>query len=239
MILFIGISFLVSCNKSNDIDNNSLSYRNANNYFNFSQNEIDSIGINHNIYLLNGIGDLKTNSLNLEEKLYNQFIEIGPEFSIELIDSILMVGQQEFEVSKYFTDNRTIEIYNTLIEISNLDLISKYDNYVLKIDSLYSLIGSLSDSDKEFLKVCFSVAKNSTKLWLDKEKGGQGLFKLIHEREELESRLCWKCVVAGDVSGAAGVFMGWGVGLAIPGSNIAIAAAIGFGAAWGSATGAL
>jgi len=135
--------------------------------------------------------------------------------------------------------------YNSLLTLSNQPI----ENYSLFEQKLNSLLedaeGQLRGLDLEFMKITISVAKKSAKLWLSTDKGGSGLYdeikpKLFPPNQVQLRDDCSDSIIAGDIGGAAGVFMGWGSTLlAIPGTNAAVGAAIAWGAAWGSGMAAL
>jgi hypothetical protein len=87
---------------------------------------------------------------------------------------------------------------------------------------------------------CISVARNSLYLWAPSSIGGQGYYDQILQNSGLTERWSgWRAVGAADLSGAATAFFEFGFGLAVPGTNAAVAGAIAWNAGMSSAFAAM
>lgn len=210
-ILVTGL-FIFSCSPSN--------LENVNG-FHLLEGEINFIGTQHNTFVEKGFESLDYIDTIAQSKILEIFLTFAPDFeNKDLMRIIQLAEKRNFDVDLYsneFQNPQTIEMYKELITLCNK--IEHFTIYESKIMNLKKKVEqNLKGFDREFMLVSLTVALNSANLWLPIKKGGQGLYNRLHNEiypsnsisNQLQTRdseeECLADVLAGDVSGAAGVF---------------------------------
>lgn len=229
--------------------------------FRLSLQEIASIGEVHNQSVIEGLqilnsknkSNLDWNGINSEQDLFDAYMDSYPHKDVDTyadVANFLLYSLEEFDINdhaQHFSNPNVILVYNDIVESSLMSNIVDYTTYQSYIETTNIHIQSnFSGLDRDFLLTTTSVAVSSAYLWLSEEKGGLGQFDDMENMYPSISNGitstrddCKDDVIAADLTAAAGYFMGVGLGIIVPGANIAIASAIGWGSAFTSAMAAL
>ncbi|MDC8003991.1 hypothetical protein POV27_08000 [Aureisphaera galaxeae] len=236
---------VVSCTSESKLDNGeskapdqlNLSDRSCGS---FSIEEINLIGEKHNEYVIDWLQQLDCNSPDFMEDAMATYRSLGKgEFNDNHIKEMTNDPRVTFAAEDYaqqFNNPATVGYYNQLMNL--IDQSNDYASFVAGLTALQSQVDSNLDCfDWSFMMTSISVARKSAQLWTPVAAGGMGLAPCGTTGF---SRIpWWKKAVRNDIAGAAGYFMAVGVGLTVPGANVAIAGSVAFAAGWSSAVGSL
>ncbi len=226
--------------------------------FSLSLQEIASIGEFHNESVIAGLHNLNSKNqsnlnwdgINSQQDLFDAYMDTYPHKDVDSyidVANFLLYSLEEFNINdhaQHFSNSNVITVYNDIIEsslMSNIDNFGTYQNYIETTN--IHIQANFSGFDKDFLLTTTSVAVNSAYLWLSEDKGGLGQYDALIDMypstsNEVASTRgdddCRDAIIAADLTAAAGYFMGVGVGIIVPGANIAIATTIGWGSGFAS-----
>ncbi len=204
----------------------------------FSIAEINLIGEKHNEYVIDWLGQLDCNSPDFIEDAMVTYRTLGKgEFDDNQIKEMTEEPIPSFVVEDYahqFNNRLTVNYYNQLLNL--IEQSNDYSSLIMGLSDLQNDVSTNLDCyDWSFMMTSISVARKSAQLWTPVELGGLGLAPCSDS-----FRIpWWKKAIRNDVAGAAGYFMAVGVGLTVPGANVAIAGSVAFAAGWSSAVGSL
>lgn len=246
-LAIVGIGFvacqkekITTLNNQNTSSNNDLkTVLSQNTNFEFSLDEIESIGLAHNQILEN----VYTNNFNNE----NNFTQIQAQFlnlknnDFAFIISELKNGKlPDFDI-EYLNQNLQDQISLNYIKqgISIVDKEMSFDEIHYNLSALkMQIIDDSRSFNKTSALLFVEVAINSASFWLKSQTGTDVIGHTPHPQGMSK----WvRGLIAADALGAAGTFLSYGllVGITGPVSWGALLAAVGFSAAWSSATYAL
>jgi len=186
----------------------------------FSTTEIASVGITHNDFLTS---------------VWTNFDCDAPDHNQELINQFYAVSKNEYNLSSQeVADMIEVASSSTTFNIANYS--SSFTNYPV-VSSLYkNLFDAIYNSSNlnalNSALDCISVTRNSGYHWSPTITGGAGT--PFSPCDRAQGRF-WGEIIAADAAGAASAFMTYGAGLAVPGTNAAIAGIIAISAGMGSA----
>lgn len=217
----------------------------------FSESEIQEIGKIHNEYLLESYSALDADSkVSKEEQIANYFKNLDVDISST---GYTMESLYEFSVQSYnklsnneflLSNKNTSTVLDEYLRqiYSELNSALSLDDFISSTQDLYddvSFSTNISNAEIEAVKVTIVVAQNSASLWMPESMGGEGLTSTPNSATKWN----WGGAVAGDIGGAMSVMAELGLAGAIlgsvPGTNGAIALAVGVSAAIGSALGGI
>jgi hypothetical protein len=260
-IFLVAFIFFVSCDKNSDILSPNLAETSVEvetfsevKAIGLTESEIQNIGEVHNHHLVSAYnkldGDLKlSQEAQIEEYFTNLDLDISSTgYDANSLYTASFEAHEQFKVNEYLlinTDLNCTEL-NSHLEIiySELEQATSFSSFVSAMDDLYSSVAtdeSLSDFEKEAIKVSIVVSKSSAELWMPTDMGGSGLTSsgVI----STGNKWSWRNALIGDISGVIGVMAELGVAGAVlgtvPGTNVAIGIAVGVASAVGSAIGGL
>lgn len=244
--------FLTSCENEPDasLDNVTLSC------FGFTENELISIGTNHNRYLAEVYAAVDFDScVNCEQEITTAFKSLDIDVSglgISL-DSLIDIAAKTYnnlesiDIRTWTNPPFNQSTHNYLSAIMDeLDYSSSHSDYVHRLDSLKVMVKSDNSIDclnGEIIIATIEVAKNSAYLWMPVNMGGLGYYSL-YQQNSIEFRgrpWSWRNAFASDIAAVGSSMMELAVLLAVtsvaPPANGLIALGIGVNAAFGSAIG--
>ena len=219
----------------------------------FTKAEMATVGTLHNQYVTKVYQKVDfVNCNDCSEEVLQEFANLDVDFSVfnktqeELINEARALYQDleaiQFDLRNWQDHPFSQEAYAHLSSImAEMDAMENYSDFVSEMINLQTIVdsdASLSCFDLELVTITIEVAKSSAYLWLPQSAGGLDFYSISQEGK-IQPRWSWRNAEKADVSAAAGYFMGVGVGLIIPGTNAAIAGAIGFASGFASAMGGL
>lgn len=233
-LIALGAFTLVSCDKKDmgSPDDSSLQ---------FSQTDIEMIGVKHNEFVSKTIDKINVGSLIVvKAQLEPAYEQLGQEQGIQNYDinTEKLAGHNDL-YKKLQTEEALYFFDKVMYTLSGSD---NYRDISARLASITEEANSkISNSrDRQAILIFAMVSEKSAQLWLSKNTGGMGYLdimksKIQQDRTARGAELrkvdpCIGDVLAADGSAAAVNFLAYGVGLAVPGANIAIAAEIAFSA---------
>jgi hypothetical protein len=211
----------------------------------FTDSQIDSIAIYHNIYMTEVIENFDIPVDNYEDELTHEFLEIANENStaneqemLEFLDSC-EIDNYNFVVSNTDDDDVKLILDNVkdYIENTNNLTFSQIQNYINSQKNFAN--ENVSGGELDVILSFLSTTEKSCYLWMPTEFGGSGVGAGFIEdlEDEIGCQVNWRQIGYADGAGAAGVLLRtWYLAGFGPLSWSAIVGAIGWGAAWGSGT---
>ncbi len=195
-------------------------FENENFNFGMDSKQIHDIGTLHNKNVQSIISLVEPNSKSFLNEIRNVGLDLGPiknnkrytEYLIKSFNTNTSINLNSYlQINKY-----PIKLYQKLINMissNNNDLNQfhkKIDKFILEAQKIES------KRDKEFILICASVAKSSSRLWFSKNIGGEGYFDELNKNRNIENKTdfdnleqrylaisCQDAIVAADVAGAA------------------------------------
>ncbi|MCA0236555.1 MAG: hypothetical protein LCH81_09245 [Bacteroidetes bacterium] len=208
----------------------------------FSSLEIQSIGTMHNTVVMDVFENYDFETTNIDLELRTNFASAYSSLTYNQVTNIINVATSTFDINDHtasINDPLVYSYYDDICDLlNNFSTISELNEELDKLEE--SIIEDLECTDRDFLLVCISVARNSSSLWAPVSIGGSGYYDDIEEKLELmgavQYRINWRNVAEADLWGAASAFFAYGFGLAVPGTNAAIAISIAYSAGFSSVT---
>jgi len=243
-ILATSLLFIFSCGNDNlDLTYKEIKSIDPRTCVGFSSAELDSIGTLHNEYLSDIMPYYNPYMTNWQLELANSVDEAGTDngFSSAVKDSAIARMNNAFDISNYssefdnYSDVSTYygDIVSLIDNLSEWTSSSNYSNFVGDLDDIRRAANAdLTCFDMAFIEASLSVADHSGYYWMPTTEGGAGH---VLPGPGTGISKWWKAVIGGDLSGLATGFMAYGVGLAVPGTNAAIAVTLAFEAGASSA----
>ena len=253
VLAFISSFFLTSCENEPDasLENVTLSC------FGFTENELISIGTNHNRYLTEVYAAVDFDScVNCKEEIIAAFKSLDIDVSglgVSL-DSLIDIAAKTYnnlesiDIRTWTNPPFNQSTHNYLSAIMDeLDYSSSHSEYVHRLDSLKILVKSDNSIDcfsEEIIIATIEVAKNSAYLWMPVHMGGVDYYSL-YQQNSIEFRRrpwSWRNAFTSDVASVGASMIELAVLMAItsavaPPGNLLIATGIAVNAAFGSAIG--
>ncbi len=224
-----------------------------------SENEISSLGNLHNGYLdtlfqkCKGVADSSlTDSLRAVAMRLNMNFSVIGRIKSEIIDSALsyasILSNANFKIDKIpssFFYSIPVKNYTSKI-IAVSDTSKNLVNFECGVDSIMhqaKIDLSLSCIELEYIEGIISISKGSYYYWAPTDKGGLNSGAFRSDQEISIRTWSWKKAFIADVASGATHMLGnavvWSIGLATPGTNVAILSAWAISTAIGSAWGGL
>lgn len=243
-ILTTTVLGVVACNEREQTssliqDNENISLMESLSGRIFNQSQIDNIGVLHNHYLSEAISNVNFDSDNIQDEINNVFYEITSN-GLELTQSEkenLLNSSYDYEFISSHLSNSALSLID-----ESIDYVNNTDNFTFfefqeQID-LWELIANNSLDEKEIdaILIYLSVLEKSAEFWMPTDLGGSGEgTPTVANASASDNIATWKRCLIADAVGATGVFLQIGLALcATPVTLTALAAAVGFGAAYSS-----
>lgn len=203
----------------------------------FSQVEIELIGVKHNEFVSKAIDRTNPGSLSIVKgQIEQSYVQIVQERDVQAYD---INTEKQGTPNDLYKKLQTKEAQNFFNKI--MYTLSGSDNYRDISARLTNITGEanskISNSrDRQAILIFATVSEKSAQLWLSKNTGGMGYLDAIKSKIQQARTIkgaelrkvdpCVADVLSADGSAAATHFLVIGVGLSVPGANIAIASEI-------------
>ncbi|HTM67617.1 MAG TPA: hypothetical protein VL093_14925 [Flavipsychrobacter sp.] len=245
LLVMLIITSFFACKKSehNDVSNPSSGAHALlrTDYRMFNDEQIDSIGVLHNVYLTQAYDnfDFENYDENIKTAMFN--INIG-EYYGSLKDTIFnFASKVDYDNLDDYVTSQVKAYYDEALYVA--DTVSNLASLRVAYSSIeHDARTNLSGSDLDQVLMMLSVGINSATFWAPSEIGGNGIGYAFLEHIPTRNtgvsepaQRSWQDTVAKDEMGALGSAVGWGIGTLIFGGPVGAGSYI-FCVAWGAAT---